>query len=629
MKRAIASITTLAFLLASCGGGGGADTSQSPAAPSPPPATTVYTTPARIALTSADVRQIIAQTAAEATARSHPATIAVVDRVGNVLALYRMTGAKSLMHVADAPNGQNFDAQGLTVPSEFGAISKAVTGAYLSSDQNAFSSRTASMITQQHFPPAPVAEGLESGPLYGVQFSSLPCSDFNTRFGSGAPQIGPKRTPLGLSADPGGFPLYKNGTLVGGIGVMSDGEYGFDPDVLDVDANNDDEIIALAGTYAFEAPGEILASRITIDGTSLRYSDATGTDLKSNPATPPAFTAVSGTLLAQSSFAAAIVNDGAVLGTEASGIRASTPSEFSNRDAWVFSDGAGTNRFPIRAGTDGLMTATEARTILEEAFKIMSRARGQIRRPLDSRAQVTISLVDSAGAVLGMVRAPDAPMFGADVSLQKARTAAFFSSSTAGDVLDNDPSPDVRNFAVRARAFLGSAAFSGQFAFSDRANGNLHRPFFPDGQVNRPEGPFSRPIEQFNPLSTGLQSALILSGLRAQLLSNSRPFCTTTARTGNGIQIFPGSVPIYRGETLVGAIGISGDGIDQDDMISFLGTSNAGLKLNTGIGNAPVGRRADQLVFALPNSPGVRLRYVSCPFAPFLDTSEQNVCEGR
>jgi uncharacterized protein GlcG (DUF336 family) len=351
--------------------------------------------------------------------------------------------------------------------------------------------------------------------------------------------------------------------------------------------------------------------------------------LKSNPASPPAFTSLPGALLAQSSFAAAVVNDGAILGTEASGVRASTPSEFSNRDAWVFSNGGGTNRFPIRAGTDGLMTAAEARTILEEAFTIMSRARGQIRRPLDSRAQVTISLVDTSGAVLGMVRGPDAPMFGADVSLQKARTAAFFSSSTAGAVLDADPNPDVRAFAAAGRAFMGSIAFNGQFAFTDRANGNLSRPHFPDGQVNRPNGPFSRPIAQFNPFSTGLQSALILSGLRSLLLSGSQAFCTSTPRLGNGIQIFPGSVPIYRGSTLVGAIGVSGDGIDQDDMISFLGTSNAGTKLATGIGNAPFDRRADQLVFALPNSAGVRLRYISCPFAPFLDTSDQNVCEGR
>src|SRR3546814_11613774 len=65
----------------------------------------------------------------------------------------------------------------------------------------------------------------------------------------------------------------------------------------------------------------------------------------------------------------------------------------------------------------------------------MSRARAQIRRPLDSRAQVSISIVDTNGAVLGLVRAPDAPLFGTAVSLQTARTATFFSTSSAGDDL--------------------------------------------------------------------------------------------------------------------------------------------------------------------------------------------------
>jgi hypothetical protein len=94
----------------------------------------------------------------------------------------------------------------------------------------------------------------------------------------------------------------------------------------------------------------------------------------------------------------------------------------------------------------------------------------------------------------------------------------------------------------------------------------------------------------------------------------------------NGIQIFPGSVPIYRGNRLIGGIGVSGDGIDQDDMISFLGLHNAGVRIG-GIGNAPKDIRADTIVVDLGNA-NVRLRYVSCPFAPFLDTDQQNVCEG-
>src|SRR3546814_3856870 len=92
----------------------------------------------------------------------------------------------------------------------------------LSSGGNAFSTRTASQIVQEHFPPAPTTVGLESGPLFGVQFSQLPCSDLVARFGApgAAALIGPKRSPLGLAADPGGLPLYKNGVLVGGIGVI-------------------------------------------------------------------------------------------------------------------------------------------------------------------------------------------------------------------------------------------------------------------------------------------------------------------------------------------------------------------------------------------------------------------------
>jgi hypothetical protein len=96
-------------------------------------------------------------------------------------------------------------------------------------------------------------------------------------------------------------------------------------------------------------------------------------------------------------------------------------------------------------------------------------------------------------------------------------------------------------------------------------------------------------------------------------------------RLANGLQIFSGGVPIYRGNQLVGAIGISGDGIDQDDMIAFLGTHNAAARVG-GISNAPAGIRADQIV--VPVGAGVRLRYVNCPFAPFLDDPKQNVCQG-
>jgi uncharacterized protein GlcG (DUF336 family) len=636
------------LVLASCGGGGpsssgGATGGTAPTpTPTPPPAGQLFNVPAAESLSTAEVGSVIAQAAAEARARNVAATIAVTDRVGNVLAVFAMPGAGATAAIPSAPDGSNQDAQGLTIPSAAAAIAKAITGAYLSSGGNAFSSRTASFIVQEHFPPAPTTVGLESGPLFGVQFSQLPCSDLAARASDGL--IGPKRSPLGLSADAGGFPLYQNGVVVGGVGVIADGVYGFDPNVLDRDADMD-EAIALAGTVGFEAPVGIRADRITADGTSLRYTDIEYPQLSA--VAGASFAGTAGALVPVTGYySGAGLLAGSAYGTEASGVRASTPAEFANRDAFVLSNGAGANRFPVRGGTDAgdvaaPITAAEARVILEEAFTVMSRARAQIRQPLDSRAQVTISLVDTRGAVLGIVRSPDAPIFGIDVSLQKARTANFFSGNFAATEL-LAASDEVPQFVTRTRTFLGDPqALTGGFAFSDRANGNLSRPYFPDGEVGQPNGPLSRPITQFNPFSTGLQSALIVGNLAQHLgfvtgasAMDTPRNCTTlpqaaagATRLDNGIQIFPGSVPVYRNGALVGGIGVSGDGIDQDDMISFLGLNNGAVRAGAGLSNAPAAMRADRIVVQVGNRQ-VRLRYVNCPFAPFLDTAAQNVCEG-
>ena len=191
---AAASIAAGALIVTSCGGGGGSSGGGG-GTPTPTPtpgASRLFADPAQLSLSAAEVQQIIAQAAGEATARSLASRIAVVDRVGNVLAVYAMAGARTTALTRPAPNGQNIDAQGLTIPAEAGAIAKAITGAYLSSGGNAFSSRTASMIVQQHFPPAPSTAGLESGPLFGVQFSQLPCSDLAQRFTAPA-GLGPGR----------------------------------------------------------------------------------------------------------------------------------------------------------------------------------------------------------------------------------------------------------------------------------------------------------------------------------------------------------------------------------------------------------------------------------------------------
>jgi uncharacterized protein GlcG (DUF336 family) len=260
---------------------------------------------------------------------------------------------------------------------------------------------------------------------------------------------------------------------------------------------------------------------------------------------------------------------------------------------------------------------------------------------------VTVSIVDAEANILAIARTPDAPIFGTDVSLQKARTAAFASRPTTADELRSVDAielipgvltiPALGTYADAVQAFIGPTALADGIAFADRSGGNLSRPFYPDGINGNTNGPLSKPFEVWSPFNTGFQLDLVLFDIVARFDGSPPPpqGCTglpqsaaapgpMPTRLANGLQIFPGSVPIFRGDQLIGGIGVSGDGIDQDDMISFLGLHNAGEILNTGIGNAPPELRADTLEVS-----GVNLRFVNCPFSPFLDSREQAVCGGK
>ena len=194
------------------------------------------------------------------------------------------------------------------------------------------------------------------------------------------------------------------------------------------------------------------------------------------------------------------------------------------------------------------------------------------------------------------------------------------------------------------RTFLGDPnALTGTIAFSLRAIGNISRPYFPDGQLNTPPGPLSVPIERFNIFSTGLQSRLITQDILDHVgfvlganavdvpqICTRAPIIPSTGRNriNNGLTLFAGGVPIYRAGRLVGAIASSGDGDDQSDMIAFLGLHNAGIRLGGSIGNADPAIRSDRIEIPTGNTT-TRLRYVLCPFNPFIGTNEQNVCQGK
>lgn len=645
--------------LVACGGGSGGSSAGSSPDRDPVDAAPCIgqCADAGVRLSVSDVETVLAQAAHQADALGEPATVAVVDRVGNVLAVYRTSAEVSDVTIStDFPTVVSTGLEGVILPAAIGgdalaAIAKAITGAYLSSEGNGFSTRTANQIVQEHFNPG--EENQPAGPLFGVQFSQLACSDFT--LGDAGLGVGPQRSPLGLSADPGGFPLYKNGTPVGGVGVIADGRYSIDKNILDEDRDAD-EMIALAATWDYAAPQDRRADRITVEGKTLRFADVAFDNLSVDPQQAPPFASLAaGALLAVPGYNPGGIRAGTAFGLAESGVRPARELPAA-LDAFVFVDSADNNRYPPRMGTDaaqlpvdiGPLTTREVRQILVSALKVANRSRAQIRRPVGSQARVTVSVVDSRGAVLAMARTRDAPVFGADVALQKARTATFFSSRDAAQVLNEidvpavylnpDLSPKAEVFMSEyvdaVRSFVGPEALSDGTAFSDRAGGNLSRPFYPDGIISNVHGPFSKPYfdNEWSVFSSGLQLDLTFNKIIEHIVSIAGGSdgeisgnCTDSdqTRTANGIQIFPGSVPIYRGSVLVGGIGVSGDGIDQDDMISFLGVHEAGEILDSGIGNAPPDKRADRL-----RPMGTRLRYIQCPQTPYIDSDAQNVCAG-
>jgi hypothetical protein len=263
------------------------------------------------------------------------------------------------------------------------------------------------------------------------------------------------------------------------------------------------------------------------------------------------------------------------------------------------------------------------------------------------------------------------------VTTQKARSAAFFSGTwTAGDIqsaaaaryfkatldttagkvaLATIATSSPGSYVPRLRDFLGlpTAWSDAQTAYSQRSIANLSRPYYPDGVPNMPPGPLSLPYAQWSPFQDGLELDLVYNGIAnhvayylnqrgfaididgnpaapAPTADNPHPLddvprnCTGIPRLPNGITLFGGGFPIYRGNTVIGGVAASGDGTDQSDLVAFLGLYNAAQALNTGVGHAPTAIRADRLT-----PMGARLSYVGCPQSPFLDSTAQDVCEGK
>jgi uncharacterized protein GlcG (DUF336 family) len=508
-------------------------------------------------LAADEVRGIVLRGAEGAQRLGGRATVAVVDAEGTPLAVFRMGGAPPASVVeGQPPRSASGGAcgreglEGLAVPAEQVALGKAATAALLSTGGSAFSTRTAGFMVQHHFPPG--IDFTPGGPEYGLLFSSLACSDLRAPGAS-----------LGLAGDAGGVPLYRFGVLIGAVGVEGDGAYGVDADAT-ADPVSWEEAAALAAATGFEPPVALRADAVVLDGIRLPFANA-----------PPQGAAPA-----------------AVDGTDLLPPRAAGPTRLVS----VELGGASGTTLPgtgLRGGS--VLSAVDVSRVVEQALGQAARTRSAVRIPLNSPARVTVAVVDVDGTVLGLLRAADAPLFGLDAAVQSARTAAFFSGPAAQDELGR----------AGLAAFVREVPLNGSVAYTSRAIGFLAQPFLPPGIARTEPGPFSVPAPPvWSPFHTGLQVELLCEALGSTLAGVPVPSCTRAAGLGNGIALAPGGVPLYKDGRLAGAVGVSGDGPDQDDLIAAAGS--------TGF-EAPADRRSDRLVVR-----GVRLPYLKFPRHPEL-----------
>ena len=456
---------------------------------------TLLTTPPF--LTAADVIGIIRRAAEALDATTM--VIAVTDREGNVVGVFRKPDAPSTF---PANFGVPMDANDV-------AVSLARTGAFFSSNQAPLSSRTVRFISGIHFPPG-VADKPNAA-LYGIEntnrgcelnatfhpgkainpassLNGMPCNSLDQR-GCG-PGIITGKADL-LDSDPnvvngGGVPIFKDGNLVGGIGVTG---------VVLEQA----EFAAFVGSVPDPRFGPRPADPgvIFLEGIALPFVNETTQPADSGPG-----------IFDQSGF---------VVGPLDSPRPAGAP------DGWLVG--------PLGSAE---LSASEVEQIVNQAVALADQARAAIRLPLGSTTRMMIAVTGLQGQILGLFRMPDTTIFSIDVAVAKARNVVYFSGSArVPEDLSGVP--------------LGTAVTNRTISFGAQ-------PLYPPGIDGTSPGPFF-------PLFVNDVATPCRQGSQTSNLNQS------------GIVFFPGSMPLYGNGQLIGGLGVSGDGVEQDDLVSAAGAT--------------------------------------------------------